>query len=130
MDHLLAVGVLLVVATFVVRNVRQRVRPRQLAALQKGDHVVIDVRSAGEFATRHIEGAINVPLNELASRIGAVAPEKGTALLLHCMSGARSQSACRLLKTLGYQQIANLGGYGRAARLLGRESAACPDQRH
>ena len=48
---------------------------------------VVDVRSAGEFASGHVPGAINIPMDEIDSRLGDVA---GSSLLLICHSGQRA----------------------------------------
>jgi len=49
-------------------------------------------------------------LNNIGSRIEKVAPDKDTALILYCQSGARSSSACNELVKMGYTNISNLGG--------------------
>jgi len=55
---------------------------------------MIDVRSASEFASGHIPGAINIPLPELESR---KADLPSGALLLICLGGQRAQIAANLL---------------------------------
>lgn len=70
---------------------------------------IVDVRTPGEFAQGHIEGAVNVPLD----RLGASKGELGgadTPLYVYCLSGGRSASACRLLQAQGYTQVRNMGG--------------------
>lgn len=79
---------------------------------------VIDVRSPQEFGSRHLPGAINIPLGELSDRIAAKVPNKDTVLLLHCLSGGRSALGKRTLKGLGYSQVFNLGSYGRAEKIV------------
>lgn len=80
--------------------------------------LVIDVRSASEFAGEHLPGVINLPLDALAGRIGSVCPDKSAPVLLHCHSGGRSGMGRMLLRRAGYSQVHNLGSYGRARRLL------------
>jgi len=46
-------------------------------------------------------------------------PDKNQVLLLHCLSGTRSGIAKRQLKSMGYQNVFNLGSYGRAGKILG-----------
>lgn len=82
--------------------------------------VLIDVRSPGEFSSGHLEGALNLPLDQLQHTIGAAVPERGTPVLLYCASGARSAFACGLLQQLGYTQVANGGGAGVLAMQLQR----------
>ena len=79
---------------------------------------VVDVRTPGEFQSGHIDGAINVPLNELAERIGKQVPNKDQVLLLHCLSGTRSGMAKGILKGMGYASVFNLGSYFRAKGIV------------
>lgn len=81
---------------------------------------LIDVRSRGEFAGGHIDGAFNLPLDELAQKITTAVPDKATPLLLYCQSGMRSGHACTLLKQLGYSQVSNGGAVGVLSMQLGR----------
>jgi phage shock protein E len=79
---------------------------------------VIDVRSPEEFQSRHLPGALNIPLDRLKEEIGHHAPDKRQVLLLHCLSGGRSGLGRRALRDLGYTQVFNLGSYGRAERIV------------
>ena len=73
--------------------------------------VVLDVRSEAEFADGHIEGALNIPVEELASRIQEV-PE-GKPMLIVCRSGHRASIAFDTLRKLGRStdQVWYLTGY-------------------
>jgi len=73
---------------------------------------LIDVRTPGEFAAGHLPGASNLPLQELAGRLGELGA-KDSPIVLYCRSGARSASAARSLKTAGFAAVRNLGGMGR-----------------
>jgi phage shock protein E len=83
--------------------------------------VVIDVRSEREFHATAIEHAVSVPLPQLAQRIGEIAADKATPLVLYCASGARSGIGCGVLKQLGYTHVTNAGGLYAAAESLQRE---------
>lgn len=76
--------------------------------------LVVDVRSPEEFNSRHIKGAINLPLGNLSAEAPRRLPDKGQPLLLHCLSGTRSGIAKGQLKGLGYTSVFNLGSFGRA----------------
>ena len=69
--------------------------------------VVIDVRSAEEYATAHIPGSRNIPLNDLTSRLKEV---PGTTVHLLCGSGKRSSQAVRMLNERGYSAVNIAGG--------------------
>ncbi|CAN5860395.1 hypothetical protein BH11PSE12_BH11PSE12_29410 [soil metagenome] len=81
---------------------------------------LIDVRSAGEFASGHIDGAISLPLGSIGQTIAGVVPDKASPIIVYCQSGARSSSAKNLLNSLGYQQVFNGGGVGGLALRLGK----------
>jgi len=79
----------------------------ELAALWGDGGPVLDVRTEAEYDDAHVPGAILVPLAELADRIGEV--PQGAPLAVICKTGARSQRACELLATQGYD-VANVAG--------------------
>lgn len=71
--------------------------------------ILLDVRSRQEYQERHIEGSINIPLDELG-QISTKIPDKTTPLFVYCLSGSRSARAEQSLKKAGYQQVRNIGG--------------------
>jgi len=73
---------------------------------------LVDVRSAGEFAGGHLDGAVNVPLSDLQARLDAVGPRE-RPVVVYCASGARSAMARSTLRNLGYAQVHNLGAMSR-----------------
>lgn len=72
------------------------------------EHVLVDVRTPGEFDGGYIEGAINIPVNELSSRLDEL-PEN-TPVIVYCRSGNRSARALSTLQSAGYEQAYDLGG--------------------
>ncbi|MDH5675038.1 MAG: rhodanese-like domain-containing protein [Myxococcales bacterium] len=73
--------------------------------------LLLDVRTPGEYAGGHIDGAINIPLDQLASRLSEL-PDRERTIVLYCQSGRRSASATKLLTEAGYGRAKNLGGIG------------------
>ncbi len=71
--------------------------------------VLVDVRTPGEYASGHIEGSRNIPLDTLASAQSAIS-DKSTPLYIYCHSGARSRYAARILRRLGYTAVKDIGG--------------------
>ena len=71
--------------------------------------VILDVRSADEFAKGHIKGAVNVPLNQLPT-IKAKLADLNTPLYVHGLSGARSSRAAKQLAQMGFTNVTNIGG--------------------
>lgn len=78
-----------------------------LPALIQGGALIVDVRTASEFAARHIENAVNIPYDVISRDIGSYAPDKDRTLILYCHSGARAAAAQKSLMQLGYTHIVN-----------------------
>ncbi len=76
--------------------------------------VVVDVRSAAEFASGSIPGAKNVELADLDNKLASVVKSKDTPIVMICATGNRSQGAARTAKR---------GGYARAQSMAGGMSA-------
>ncbi len=72
--------------------------------------VVIDVSEAEEFATGHVGGAKNLPLNQLEELLPAAVKNKALPLILVCPTGARANRALATAKKLGYEQAQCLSG--------------------
>lgn len=79
---------------------------------------VIDVRSAGEFAGGHIDGAINIPHHQISEAIGTYETDKNKTIIVYCQSGARSAAAKKSLEKLGYTNIVNGGSLREMRRIV------------
>jgi len=71
-------------------------------------HLLVDVRTADEFAAEHIAGAINIPLQSIQDRMSEIPHDK--PVVLYCHSGNRSSQAATILSQAGYTNIYDLGG--------------------
>ncbi|MCZ7417254.1 rhodanese-like domain-containing protein [Streptomyces sp. WMMC897] len=72
---------------------------------------VIDVRTPGEYASGHLPGAHNIPLDDLDRALPALKTAAGRGdLLVVCASGARSATACRRLAENGVTAASLTGG--------------------
>ena len=71
-------------------------------------HLLIDVRTPEEFASGHIEGAVNIPVEEMAGRLDEIPGD--TPIVVYCRSGNRSATAARILTEAGYAPVYDLGG--------------------
>lgn len=63
---------------------------------------VLDVREPVEVEQGMLEGAIHIPLGQLADRVDAELPQKSTPVLVYCASGVRSLAAAEIMKAMGY----------------------------
>ncbi len=82
---------------------------RALVKEQKA--LILDVRTDDEFNARHIEGAVNIPVEDLGKRIAELTDKK-RPVIVYCKSGGRSAKAAELLKANGFTQVHDLGGIG------------------
>ena len=71
---------------------------------------IIDVRTPGEFMTGNVEGSINIPLDEVSSRVEEFKNIEGNVVLC-CASGGRSGQATMFLQQNGLSNIYNGGGW-------------------
>ncbi len=65
---------------------------------------VIDVRTKAEFEAGHLKGSINIPLDQIASRVDEIKKMK-QPIVTCCRSGARSGSAARILNNKGIKAM-------------------------
>jgi phage shock protein E len=87
---------------------RGDVRGPQARELVAAGARLVDVRSPAEFASGHLPGAVNVPVDALERRLGDVGP-KDRPVVVYCASGARSAHAKRVLLASGWSDVRNLG---------------------
>ena len=88
-----------------------------LTHAQDSDPMWIDVRTASEFSSGHVEGAINIEFGDVVTALGQreVAPD--THIILYCGSGKRSGVALESLRQAGYENLINAGGLDQARDL-------------
>ena len=72
--------------------------------------MVLDVRTAAEFAAGHVPGARNVSHDLLASRIDELAAARDKQVVLYCRSGRRTLLAEDILRKAGFKKLAHLEG--------------------
>jgi rhodanese-related sulfurtransferase len=87
--------------------------PADLAVLlEKGSApVLLDVRSPEEYAAGHIPGAINVPYDEIPSRLAELAEYRDVDLVVYCRTGRRAKIAESALREAGFSRVADLQGH-------------------
>ena len=82
--------------------------------LVKEGAVLLDVRTPAEYAEHHLEGATNIAVQELPTRLGEVekltAGDKKKPIVLYCGSGKRAATAKTQLLEAGYENVTNAGG--------------------
>jgi rhodanese-related sulfurtransferase len=88
-----------------------------LAELAKQGATILDVRSKGEYATGHIKGSVNIPVDQLSKNIGKF-KDKNKAIITCCASGMRSASAKGILTSNGFSNVHNGGAWQSLNRKL------------
>jgi adenylyltransferase/sulfurtransferase len=75
-------------------------------------HVILDVRESDEWRQGHLEGAVSLPRGFLEIKVESVVQEKNTPIIAYCAGGVRSLLAGKILKEMGYENVASMtGGY-------------------
>lgn len=74
------------------------------------NYIILDVRTAEEFAEKHIPNAINIPNETIGNEEIEELPDKNQLILVYCRSGNRSKQASEKLVALGYTNIYEFGG--------------------
>lgn len=91
---------------------------RDTEKLDPENSIIIDNRTAEEFEMSHIEGAINIPVDDLRNRMTEIPKDK--KVILYCAVGLRGYLASRILLQNGYTDVYNLsGGYKTYSAAIG-----------
>lgn len=70
---------------------------------------IIDVRTISEYASGHIENAMNIPLDKIGT-IEDTISDKNKKIIVYCRSGNRSKEAVEQLLKLGYTNVYDMKG--------------------
>jgi rhodanese-related sulfurtransferase len=114
-DNIWLLGLVLVSGGALLLPVLQR-RGTKVSLLQatqminQGKTLVLDVRTAEEFALAHVRDAKNIPLKDLPTRIGELDKFKTKNLIVVCSSGVQSSKATGQLKNGGFNDVYSLDG--------------------
>ena len=74
---------------------------------------LLDVRTPEEYNRGHLPTAILLPNYEIKKSVQAKIPNKESCIVVYCQSGARSAHAEKILKSLGYKNIYDMGAISR-----------------
>ena len=81
-------------------------------ALDPNGHTLIDVRFEAEYKESHLDGALNIPLEQLRGRLAELDRDK--PVVVYCKIGRRSYMAARILRPNGFKVRSLVGGYTTA----------------
>ena len=71
--------------------------------------IVVDVRTPEECSVGMYPNAVNIPIQQLSSRLNELG-EKNRPIILYCVSGARSALAAKILRSFGFENVHDGGG--------------------
>ncbi len=83
------------------------------------DVLYLDVRSPVEFASGHLDGAVNIPVGETARMVELIG-RKDRPVIVYCAVGGRSAQAIAGLKAEGFTRLVNGVGVREAAAATGK----------
>ena len=69
--------------------------------------ILLDVRSPEEYASGYLQGARNIPHDQIGAEIAAVVPDKSAQVILYCRSGRRANTALETMRAMGYANVSN-----------------------
>lgn len=81
-----------------------------LGALISEGAMIVDVRSRAEYASGHVKGSVNIPLDQLAGSLKKF-KSKEDPIITCCASGMRSGSAKNYLQAMGFTNVHNGGSW-------------------
>jgi len=85
-------------------------------ALAPGARTVVDVRDPAEYDADHLDGALNLPVDELEERAAELLPDRDAPVVTYCNGGGRGSLGADTLTRLGYTDVVNLEGGLRGLR--------------
>lgn len=83
-------------------------KERLVTSVDRSYELILDVRSADEYAAGHIDKAINIPVGELQARLQEIDGYRDVDILVYCKAGKRSAQAVEILAGNGFTRIYNL----------------------
>jgi rhodanese-related sulfurtransferase len=91
--------------------------------MNQGKTLVLDVRDPDQFAGGHVRDSKNIPLKELASRVGEIDKFKSKSVIVVCNAGIQSSRAAGELKKAGFNEVFSLDGGMTAWQAQGMPTA-------
>ncbi|MDD3840572.1 MAG: FAD-dependent oxidoreductase, partial [Clostridia bacterium] len=96
------------IASNVINGEVDVVQWNQVEDVDRDETVLLDVRKQYERENGFIEGAINIPLDEIRQRLDDIPRDKD--IIVYCKTGLRSYIACKILQNNGFENVKNLTG--------------------
>ena len=90
----------------------QRISMQEACGIMEREsgYIILDVRTAEEYAAGHIPNAVNLPNEEIGAAPPELLPDKEQTILVYCRSGNRSKQAAEKLCAMGFSDVREFGG--------------------
>ena len=82
----------------------------QFSEIQDNDHILVDVRTAEEYESGHIQDAVNFDFYSESFKKEILSLDKSSLIILYCRTQNRSTKTANYLKENGYKEITVLTG--------------------
>ncbi len=96
------------VAENILEGITKPISWREISEGSEKDFFLLDIRTRDEFQLGSIDGAVNIPLDELRSHLDEIPRDK--KIIAFCGVGLRAHVACRILMQHGFDEVYNLSG--------------------
>ena len=96
------------------------ITPEELLSSPPTSALILDVRTADEFASGHVPGALNISHEALAGRISELRADKSRPVVVYCEKGGRAGKAASVLLDAGFSDVRHLAGDMNAWRAADR----------
>lgn len=111
-NNIISLIILVLFTTFAQAKV-ESIEPEMLLNLLKNKQapLILDVRTDQEFKAGHIEGAVNIPYDQLSAENELLTAHKERDIIIYCRSGRRAQVAHNTLQWKGFKKLIDLNGH-------------------
>lgn len=111
--------IIAIVMLGLLKNLFSQPDDKALTEAIRNGAFLVDVRTPGEFASGSVAGAVNIPLDWIASRLDELKNKK--TIIVFCRSGNRSSQAKSILERNGFSNVLDGGTWGHVASLKGNQ---------
>jgi len=112
LQKMLKLLILMLFSSFCNASIQQITAPTLLKLIEKQKApLILDVRSTQEYQQGHIQGAINIPYDQLQHNSAQLNQYKNHPIVVYCRSGRRAQIAYQVLQQQGFTQLIDLKGH-------------------
>jgi rhodanese-related sulfurtransferase len=86
------------------------ISPDELVKMDKGERLLLDVRTIQEYSEAHIPNSVNIPVSEIENNLSRLSEFKDFPIVVYCRSGFRAGKAIKMLEENGFNKVFHLEG--------------------